>query len=55
MLKSVASSIICAPHFFEYRTRDDLETGAIKVEEWGLFKFWQYRVVYYSFIDPTLR
>ena len=33
MMKQVASTVFCIPHFFEYTTRDDLETGKIDVEE----------------------
>ena len=55
MIPPVASLVISTPHFFEYRTWDDLETGKIALKEWGLFKFWNYRLIYYSIIDQTIR
>ena len=54
MSVSVLSTLLCLPHFFEYKSVRD-ETSKIVLFEFGLYQDFHYRLIYFSIIDPFLR
>ena len=51
---AVVSSVLCLPHFLEYRSERNLQAEVVLVEN-RLYQTWHYRLIYISLIDPFIR